>query len=146
VTPQLPCLPGALCELRHPGRLRLWDQLCRMQASWKLCALLQLQGILSSNTEQVAELQAMVQQIQESVQNSLSSFTSGECTASELQERLMSAGVQVTCRPEQLENIRADPQATYAPAWPMCLLAVVSPAVVVGQCMSSSSSAEKRLK
>ena len=75
---------------------------------------MQLKVITDANNEQIAELEAMVEQVKESVQQSLNSFTSGECDAAELQERLLAAGVQVTCTPEQLEDIRTDPEATYA--------------------------------
>lgn len=75
----------------------------------------QLKIMADDSREQVAELQAMVEQVKESVQQSLNSFTNGECSAAELQQRLMAAGVQVTCKPELLEEIRSNPEATCVP-------------------------------
>ena len=56
-------------------------------------------------------MQAMIEDVKESVQASLTSFTAGDCDAETLQQRLLSAGVQVALKPDDLERLRANPES-----------------------------------
>ena len=53
----------------------------------------------------------MIEDVKESVQALLTSFTAGDCDAETLQQRLLSAGVQVALKPDDLERLRANPES-----------------------------------
>lgn len=73
---------------------------------------MQLAELTDSNTEAVEQLQQMIQDVKDSVAESLKAFTDGESTPAQLQERLKEAGVAISVRPEELEALRDSPDKT----------------------------------
>ena len=57
----------------------------------------------------------MIQDVKDSVADSLKAFTEGETTALQLQESLKEAGVAISVKPDELEALRDSPEKTCVP-------------------------------
>lgn len=72
---------------------------------------MQMESIISSSAEQIAELKAGVAAIREAVTSSVDAFLSGETTGAQLKDQLrQTSGIQLSAAPELLEEMRAAPE------------------------------------